>query len=1134
MVPPAELLEQALETHGDTLYRVALLLGADERAAESLLHRLAVAWRESPPLAPPDEPALLARLVAVHAEPSRSRLSLPFRGIRGPNAPVRGPNAPVRGLRGPNGPFRGLRGPNVLVRGLRAPNGSASLPLALHLLLGYDSARIAQVIGGDAAAARAALMAAVAARAPAFGLALPDRVSGELCQPVRNSLADPTAGASHAAVVRGHLSTRALCRAFDQAWGAILQAAETELRARLRNRTLPPALAARLVAAARPARRRISPTLRFALPPLAVLALIAALVLPGFLRPAVSVVERQPGAFVDPQALIERALARHSAPPERGGVWYGRYETQWYFDDRTYAPLTAEVWLDPRNPARHRLQLTHADGGAPYELQLGNGRDRLYYALDASYAPSLYGGLTTRARPDEPALLAETLDLAGQGRARNERLATGPWSLAPAYLRQAQRAPDLRTLGRQRNGENTVQILSFSGVSPLGLPPDAPGATAQRVTVLLALDLEDGLLRSATELAGPAGAEQTSRVTWRLKQEQWLVTADQVESAFDIGRAWTGMGDFSELGRHQSADLAMPIISTRAVADPARLLNDVISPVLLWMPSTPPAGASRAMLLWSEGDARNGNPPQGLIYLGDGRRLVMVFNLNSRIEGEAARVGPWDSTLRPGRGGRYTLTLRRTPADSSVPPRFDPSANVLIDAYGYTREELLAVVASMAPFDAASLAAQDALFAGRIGAPEARAALLQVVLNGTAAPEGRARYTQARQFMRQMPREPDTRRDPYHNPLYEGYPPLTTIEEWVATKPDGAALYIASSDPESGVRLASYYLSNRQGWNFSDTSGGLQRFDPGFSPSSVRLTQAARLALDLLTIGDGELNLERLDGGAMLFSRTEEVSANSSRYGYLASTDEPILTEPYLFDLRPEYITTELQLAPDGTPEAMRIYAHSSDGWRELVKSYEIIEQGELPLAEAPAPLQDGVAPKAAYSADYTTIRGDGPATLVTRTLTESLALIPGALFLLDGAAPLYVEEGPGPTEWRSGRHGSVLDEAVGERLAIRLTYSVQTQDGARQSYYLRITQGPAGPLSAYLRSRPAVPWTSSEPLQLTITGREVAAWLGRGENAAYLLAALDGTLLIAELAEPWYDLYGPAVFAGLQAAVRP
>jgi len=34
MVPPPELLEQALETHGDTLYRVALLLGADERAAD--------------------------------------------------------------------------------------------------------------------------------------------------------------------------------------------------------------------------------------------------------------------------------------------------------------------------------------------------------------------------------------------------------------------------------------------------------------------------------------------------------------------------------------------------------------------------------------------------------------------------------------------------------------------------------------------------------------------------------------------------------------------------------------------------------------------------------------------------------------------------------------------------------------------------------------------------------------------------------------------------------------------------------------------------------------------------------------------------------------------------------------------
>jgi hypothetical protein len=327
-------------------------------------------------------------------------------------------------------------------------------------------------------------------------------------------------------------------------------------------------------------------------------------------------------------------------------------------------------------------------------------------------------------------------------------------------------------------------------------------------------------------------------------------------------------------------------------------------------------------------------------------------------------------------------------------------------------------------------------------------------------------------------------------------------------------------------------LGSSQGWNANDTSGTLQPFSTSSFLPSVRLSHVARVALVLLTISDGEPSLERLPGGALLIGHTE-VSAASQRYAYLLSTDEPIPTEPYLFDLRPSFIITQLQLAPDGTPQAVRFYAESIGARRELVESYEIVEQGELPLAEAPAPLQDGAAPEAAYLVDSTNTSGAGSNTLVTRTLTESLALAPGAVFVIKNATPLFVEEGP--AEWRSTGHGNVLDAAVAERLAFRLTYIVQTQDGARQSYYyLRITQGPAGPLSAFLRSRPAVPWTSSEPLQLTIAGREVAAWLGEGDNAAYLLAALDGTLLIADVPKPWYELYGPAVFDELQAAVRP
>ncbi len=683
MMTPPELLEQALAAHGDLLYHLALLAAGDERGAESLLRAvtndLVAAWRETPTAAAPAAPGLLARLAAAAR---RSAAQPPGQRTRA---------------------RRRVR-PGVLPLALQHLSLDQRLALALHLLSGYDVARIGQVLELPASAARNALIAAVRALGPFAGSSLPDRTSGELCLEVHDALADPVAGARHGSLVRGHLAACALCRSFDQAWDTIIQRVEATLRNELRERPLPPELRARLLAVARPP-RRFSPGLRLALPPLAVLALIAALVLPGFLRQPVSVVERELAAPLDPDALVARALARQTSPPDRGGVWYGRYATLWYFDDSTIAPLQAELWLDPRNPARHRLQLTHADGGAPYELQLGNGSSRLYYALDALYAPTVYGRLRTPAQPGAPALLVQELDRAGQERARNERLSSGPWAIPLAYLEQARQAPDLRVLGRQRDGARSVQILSFSGLSPLGLPPDAPGATAERVTVLLALDLEDGLLRTATELAGPSGTTQTSRVTWRLLEEQTLATAEQIERAFSIGRAWTGIGDFSEVGRYLSADQAVPLIAEYAVVDPGQLLGS--RDAAFWMPAAPPPGAERALLLWSDGTGRGRNPQQALIYLGEGRRLMLLFNVTDELDGELLTVGPWQATLHAGRTRRYTLALSRTlgtaASDGGAP-------GLLIDAWGFSRNELLRLVASLRPFDSQALAAHGTLF----------------------------------------------------------------------------------------------------------------------------------------------------------------------------------------------------------------------------------------------------------------------------------------------------------------------------------------------------------------------------------------------------------------------------------------
>lgn len=1127
MSSPAELLEQALVASGDTLYRVALLASYDRshdearalRAAEQLLRalgaELVAAWREAPPAAPPDEPFLIERLVAV-ARRAEEKADTKNVSRISPKLPR------------PSG------------SNLFAPFAIHSLPfnqrlaLGLHLLLGYDTARLGRTLGLSEEAARAALTDAVRTLGPAAGRALTDRTSGEHCLAVRAALADPAAHARNAALVRGHLATCAPCRAFDQAWGEILQAVEAVIREALRERTLPAPLAARLVAAARPPRRRLDPTLRLALPPLAVLALIAALVLPGFLRTPVSVVEREQGATVDPQELLRMALARHSAPPDRNGVWYARYETQWFFDERTFAPLHAEIWLDSRVPARHRLQLTHADGGAPYELQIGNGRSELYYALDVAYAPALYGALNTRARPGEPALLVERLDADAQLRARDERLATGPWSIGPFYLRQAQKAADLRVLGRQRIGERTVQILSFSGVSPLGLPIDAPGATAERVTVLLALDLEDGLLRSATELAGPAGAEQTSRVTWRLLEEQWLGTPEQIARAFTIDQAWTGMGNFNELGRHQSADLALPLIPARAVGDPARLLSS--GAASLWMPSAPPAGVDRAMLLWDESDIQSGSPPRGLIYLGEGRRLIMVFNLFRRLEGESLRLGSWQATLQPGRTQRYTLLLSR-PEDSRQAgnPGGDLSANVLIDAFGFGRDELLQVARSMRPFDVASLAAQDELFSRtNSDDPAARSALLQIALESASRPAGEVGYTLAQRYMRQAPLVLDERQDPYHLPPYEGRPPTTRVEEWTAVR-DGPVRYVEVRDEAGGELFASYGYESGALWRHLPRADAVQLTGLGPAPLALRLSYMGNLALTLLASPEAQLSLEPLPEGGAVLRANEPVA--TGRYPIGVPGARP--SEPYIDDVAPELLTTEIFLSAEGVPELMRAYMVSARGARMLVESYEILERSALPLAEAPAPLRGGAPPTASYTLE-SFIGGPGDrsvtvsnAMLSARTLTEALVFSPTPLYVLDeasGAELMLIEQGYSDPIYRGAVTGELTSYAVAEGLATRMTYQVAPPAEGEPLYSLRITQGPAGPLRAFLRLQPEVPWERSGPAPLTIAGREVEAWVGQGENI-YIIAELDDTLLILEAPPAWFSLGGPELLAGLRDA---
>ncbi len=677
----ATRLEQALRNSGDLLYRLALVAGGERQTAERLLLALGSDLAgSSAPAAPPelDLPARLVHLARQQSPPSRQR-----------------PAAP-------NGP--------ALFRSLLALPLEQRMAIALHLLAGYDSPRLAQSLGYDLQTARTKLVEAVRALGPGTGTSLTDRISDEGCAPVRELLADPSAGSRERPAVRNHLAGCSLCRNFDQGWNHILPAVETALREALRSENLPDGLRARMLAAATPKPRRRSlplwPLARLALAPLAVLALIVALALPGWLTPPVRIIDRADAPPVDGKALIAQALAQQFSPPERSGIWYRRYATLWYFDHEVYAPLTAEIWLDPGHAARHRLQLSHRSGGAPYELQVGDGRGRLSYALDAAYAPALYNGLPVGATPGSPALADQPLDPQAQIHARDERLQTGPWTIAVDYLRQAEATSTLQLLGRQFEGNRELQILAFSGTSPLGLPTDAADTDAERVTILLALDSASGLLLRATELGRFDDTPRVSRVTWELLDEQWIIGSEQIRTTFAIERAWTGIGDFREIPRVPAADPALPLILASSLIDPFSLLTQQAP--LIWMPAKAPPGVERALLIGAGSLEPGTDRLSGLVYLGTERSLIIDYGSENSVSRDAPLIGAtWYGDLSAERTRLYRISLSQ-PGEAAAAGE---PAELNIQARGFTRDELRAIIADLVPLNLESLQAQAELFA---------------------------------------------------------------------------------------------------------------------------------------------------------------------------------------------------------------------------------------------------------------------------------------------------------------------------------------------------------------------------------------------------------------------------------------
>lgn len=642
---------------GDLLYGWALALTPDERTARRLLQRWLQSVRSDPPAVWRDDD-LLARLYQVagasFADQPLRRLPAP------PGAPLLGP--------------------------LRALPLDQRVAVLAYSLPGVDQGRLAAILGIPSDSAMTTLVQAMQALAPALGHTLPSEESSRECSLIRQALIDPTQHLRIFETIRRHLTACTPCRQFEREWQTVSRALMSAIRHYRNTTALPDSVRTQLLKTAQAPKHRLarlSPLL-----PLAVLiSIVTVLVLPGLIRNPFTVVTTSAAEpALSAAALIERAMAHGGIPePEGPPVWQARYQTLWYFNNRTIAPLFAEIWHDRDNPARHRLQLRHVEGGAPYEFQLGDGSRRFYYALDGAYAPTLYGDLPVRANPNEPELVMSILTSEQQEAAYRARRTTGPWAIVPTYLRQASTAPDLRLLGQQRIGERLASIVSFRGISPLDLPAES----ADSVLVLMAISEQDGHVLSITELVGPPGGTQTSRVVWRLVAFNWLVTGEQIRDAFTFERAWNGRAETEGLAIQPIADPAWPLVRENNVID-IGTTNLQRLPGSFVLPAAMPAGIDRELLVRFRGSTIN-----GVLYTGDGRRLILTYDrlpgLDTTIPVEV--IGPWRVRIEPVRGQRYRVAIETNNS------RRNAGVRLALDASGFTIDELRTLIGSLQRID---------------------------------------------------------------------------------------------------------------------------------------------------------------------------------------------------------------------------------------------------------------------------------------------------------------------------------------------------------------------------------------------------------------------------------------------------
>ncbi|MBA3943115.1 MAG: hypothetical protein H0X37_00975 [Herpetosiphonaceae bacterium] len=829
-------------------------------------------------------------------------------------------------------------------------------------------------------------------------------------------------------------------------------------------------------------------------------------------RPAVSVMlgDRVASAKV----IIDDARRQYDTVPVVSGILHRRWAINL---DRPQLSLQADEWVDPQQPGRHRMQLMTDQNTR--EWQVGDGAEELRYV--SSLAPWFCGIVPPGVDIHNSQQNIWHIAAQEQAEMRQARWHHGPWAIGLQYLDLAA-AGQLRSLGTAGDGSDAALTISAEG-------PAIDG------TLLLRFDPVSHALKEVRQLRTNNGQTE-ERVPWRLVLNATIDRDQAQQTGILIRYPGDALPD--------SVQRALPIIDRacpltgpeQAQSLPRLLASQGQASGQLWGLPTLPLGIDRAMIIGPGDPANPGNHggpgasdlnTMRIVYIGATKRLVLMpggqqFGIN-----QPAQTGPWQISFFP--SGMPTIlrgTLQHT-STVQLGRGFGQRNGIRVQAEGWTKEELLPLLASVRPLSLEDWARSPDRFYEPVPLdPTLRERLLHII-NASQPQAERIHHRVVLTTTRQNPAEV-TLTDPYHLPTGK-WPPVRRVESW------------SEVDPTSGTTLRWREVStDTQGRSLTAEWNDGQVLHSYTAVSNSVITETASSAIsaplnpaaDLLRNTDWQWTTQA--DGTLIAEHAQVLPWQGFDGLY-----QPWTLDDWTTDLGLRHGIERLIFNADGTLQAREILAaprtnaQSAPVTTVLVHREVVLQDEWLPTASDASftwNADPGAVEIGRFALDsLSTPQALGPQ---PHSLEEAAAAVPFPIWAWSRNNSTFA--GPAsnvPSQFANdepllGR--ASIEQALNLGVAVQLRYDLPYGP-------LELLEGPS-PVLRRLLQQTAPRWTTSEPRQVTIHGQSHELWImdGKSSNNSWLVFELDQTLFFMHFGGPPADVQAVIDHLGDLQVVTP